>query len=93
MVEVNEHLYAASTCFHEAIADGVRQGADSALVVVHFCFLSLVDVHEVAEGLLENTNDTNMALLMPHLEEAADTILAIASLDAVFHCPSPDHEG
>jgi hypothetical protein len=93
MTEVNEHLCAASMCFHEAIEDGVRQGADSALAVVHFRFLGLVDVREVAEGLPKNTNDTNMALLMPHLEEAADTILAIASLDAVFHCPSPDHEG
>jgi hypothetical protein len=78
--------------FHEAVEDGIRQGAAFTLVVVHFCFRGLVDVGEVAEGLPRNTDDTDMALLMPHLEEAADAILAIAPLDAVLHSPSPNRK-
>ena len=90
---VNEHLHAVPTHFCEAVEDGVWQGAASTLAVVHFCFLGLVDVRKVAEGLLKNTNDTNMVLLMPHLEKVIDAGLAIAPLDAVLYGPSPDHEG
>jgi hypothetical protein len=79
--------------FREAIEDGVRQGAASALAVVHFCFSGLVDVREVAEGLPRNTDDIDMALLMPQLEEAADAVLRISPLDVILHGPSPDHEG
>ena len=63
--EVNEHLHAVSVRFCEAMEDGVRQGVASALAMVHFYFLDLVDVHVVQEGLPRNTNNTNMALLMP----------------------------
>ena len=51
MVEVNEHLHVVPTCFHEAMKDGIRQGAASALAVVHSHFSGLVDVGEVVEGL------------------------------------------
>jgi hypothetical protein len=47
----------------------------------------------VAEGLPKNTDDTDMALLMPHLEEATDAILAITPLDAVLRSPSPNRKG
>jgi hypothetical protein len=47
----------------------------------------------LVEGLPEGTRDSNMVLLMPCLEEAADAILVIASLDEVLHSPSSDHEG
>lgn len=50
MVEVNEHLRAASVSFHEAVEDGVWQGAASALAMVHFHFPALVDVSEVADS-------------------------------------------
>ena len=61
--------------------------------MVHFHFPDLVDVHEVVEGLPRNTNDTNMALLMPQLEEATDVVLRIAPLEVVLRSPSPDREG
>ena len=79
--------------FYEAMEDGVRQGVASALAVVQFCFPDLVDVHEVAEGLPRNTNDTDMALLMPRLEEATNVVLRIAPLDAVLHGPSSYRKG
>jgi hypothetical protein len=92
-IEVNEHLCATPTCFSKAMKDGIRQGAASAMAVVHFHFSDLVDVGELVEGLPEGTRDSNMVLLMPCLEEAADAILVIASLDEVLHSPSSDHEG
>jgi hypothetical protein len=73
--------------------DGIWQGAAFVLVVVDFRFHGLVDVGEVAEGLPRNTDDTDMALLMPHLEEAANAILVIAPLDAVLRSPSPNCKG
>ena len=63
------------------------------MAVVQFCFSDLVDVSEVAKGLPKGTRDSNMALLMPHLEGAADAVLAIALLEAVLHGPSLDREG
>lgn len=79
--------------FREAVEDGVRQGAASALAVVHFRFSNLVDVSEVVEGLPRGIRDSDMALLMPCLEEAADAVLAIAPLEAVLYGPSLDREG
>lgn len=93
VMEVNKHLHATSACFHEAVEEGVRQGAASALAVVHFHFPSLVDVSEVAEGFHGNTRDSNMAFLMPCLEEATDVVLAIAPLEAILYGPSVDHKG
>ena len=61
--------------------------------MVHFRFADLVDIREVPEGLPRNTNDTDMVLLMPKLEEAADAVLRIALLDTVLHGPSSDREG
>lgn len=63
--------------FREIVEDGIRQGVASALVVVHFHFPDLVDVHEVVEGLPRNT----------------DTILRIALLDVVLRGPSLNYEG
>jgi hypothetical protein len=63
------------------------------LAVVHFCFLGQVDVSEVAKGLPRGTRDSDMVLLMPHLEEAADAVLAIAPLGAVLRDPSLDRKG
>ena len=40
---------------------------------------------EIVEGLPRGTRDSNMALLMPRLEEAVDVILAIAPLEVVIH--------
>jgi hypothetical protein len=51
MAEVNEHLHAMLVGFGEAVEDGIRQGAASALAVVHFSLSDLVDVGVVAEGL------------------------------------------
>lgn len=51
--------------FYEAVQDGVWQGVASTLAMVHFCFPNLVDVHDMVEGLPRNSNDTDMALLMP----------------------------
>jgi hypothetical protein len=92
-VEVNEHLRAASVSFHEAMEDGVWQGAASALAMVHFRFLGLVDVSEVAEELPRDTRDSDMVLLMPLLEEAADTVLAVAPLEVILCGPLLDHKG
>ena len=63
------------------------------MAMVHFRFPGLVDISEVVEGLLRGTRDSDMALLMPHLEEAVDVVLAIAPLEVVLRGPSLDHEG
>ena len=39
MTEVNERSRAVPVCFREAVEDGIRQGATSALAVMHFHFL------------------------------------------------------
>lgn len=91
--EVNEHLSATPVRFHGAMEDGVWQGVASALAMVHFRFPSLVDISEVAEGFQRNTRDSDMAFLMPRLEEAADVILAITPLAAILRGPSPNHKG
>ena len=52
----------------------------------------LVSVHlEIVEGLPRGTRDSNMALLMPRLEEATDTIRVIAPLDEILHGLLLDH--
>jgi hypothetical protein len=75
------------------MGDGIRQGAASALAVVHSRFSNLVDVGEVAEGLPWGTRDSDMVLLMPRLKGAIDAVLAVAPLEAVLRGPSPDREG
>jgi hypothetical protein len=65
----------------------------SALAMVHFWFLDLVDVYEVARGFPVSADPNDLALLMPRLEEAVDTILAIVPLEAILHGPSLDREG
>lgn len=42
--KVNARLHAALERFHEAVEDGVRQGAASVLAAVHFWFPGLVNV-------------------------------------------------
>jgi hypothetical protein len=61
--------------------------------MVHFWFLNLVDVYEVARGFPVSADPNDMAFLMPRLEEAAHTVLAIVPLEAILRGPSPDHEG
>lgn len=65
----------------------------SALAVVHFWFNGLVDIHEVARGFPEDINHTDVAFLMPHLEEATDTVLTFAPLEDVLRGPSSNCEG
>lgn len=93
VMEVNDQLRVVPACFREAVEDGIRQGAASALAVVHIHFPDLVDISEAAEGLPRDTRDSNMAFLMPHLEEAADTVLVITPLEVILHSPSSDCEG
>ena len=50
-----------------------------------------MDVHEVAGGFPTGVDPNDLAFLMPHLEDAADAILAIAPLDDILRGPSPDH--
>ena len=76
--------------FHKVMEDGVRQGAASTLAVVHFRFLGLVDVREVAGGFLTGVNPNDLMFLMPHLEDAADAVLAIAPLEDILYGPSSD---
>lgn len=64
-----------------------------ALAMVHFWFLNLVDVCEVARGFPMSANPNDMAFLMPRLEEATDTVLVIALLEAILRGPSPDQRG
>jgi hypothetical protein len=73
--------------------DGVRQGAALALAAVHFRFHDLVDVHEVARGFPMGVSRTDMAFLMPCLEEGADAVLALAPLDDILRGPSQEREG
>ena len=75
--EVNKHLCAMPVCFCEAMEDGVRH----------------VDVREVVEGLPWNTNNTNMVLLMPQLEEATNIVLRIASLARSSTVPRRNAKG
>lgn len=63
-----------------------------ALAMVQFCFPGQVDINEVVEGLPWDAKDSDMRFLMPCLEDAANTILAIAPFDAILHGPSPDHK-
>lgn len=37
--------------------------------------------------------DSDMAFLMPHLEEAVDALQAVAPLEVILRGPSLDHEG
>ena len=66
-------------------------GVASALAVVHFRFLGLVDVREVASCFPIGVDLDDLAFLMPRLEDAADTVLAIVPLDNILHGPSPNH--
>jgi hypothetical protein len=59
---------------------------------LRFHLPGLVDVSKVAEGFPENTRDSDVAFLMPRLEEAVDAVLAIAPLAEILHGPSSDHE-
>ena len=63
------------------------------LAIVHFQFCDLMDVREVARGFPMQVHYSDMAFLMPCLEEAANVIIAIAPLEAILHGPSLDHEG
>lgn len=81
------------SCFHDAVEDGVWQGTASALVVVHFRFCHLVDVHEVAAGYLGCVTKEEVSALIPMLEGATDAVLAIAPLEAILRGPSPSREG
>ena len=47
----------------------------------------------MVEGLPGGNGATDMALLMPRLEEATDAVLVIAPLEVVLRDPSLDHEG
>lgn len=87
---MNAWLYASPKCFREAVEDGVRQGAASALAVVYFQFPSAVNVHEVVGSFLRGVDPVDLAFLMPLLEDAADAILAIAPLDDILCGPSLD---
>lgn len=64
-----------------------------ALAAVHFWFLGLVDVCEVARRFPVSVDPNDVAFLMPYLEEAADAVLAIAPLEAILRGPSLDREG
>lgn len=68
-------------------------GAASALAAVHFRFHDLVDVHEVARGIPMGVSRTDVAFLMPCLEEGIDAILAFAPLDDILHGPLQEREG
>jgi hypothetical protein len=61
--------------------------------MVHFWFLDLVDVYEVARGIPVSADPNDMAFLMPRLEEATDTVLAIVPLEAIIRGPLLDREG
>jgi hypothetical protein len=61
--------------------------------MAHFHFPGLVDVNEVVEGFPENTRDSDMAFLMPRLEEAIDVVLAIALVAKILYGPLLDREG
>ena len=55
------------------------------LAMVYFCFVGLVNVHEVVGGFLTGIDTIDLAFLLPHLEEATDSILVIAPLDEILH--------
>ena len=55
------------------------------LAMVYFCFVGLVNVHEVVGGILTGIDTIDLAFLLPHLEEATDSILVIAPLDEILH--------
>jgi hypothetical protein len=61
--------------------------------MVHFWFLDLVDVYEVARGFPMSADPNDMAFLMPRLEEATDNVLTIVPLEAILRGPSLDREG
>jgi hypothetical protein len=61
--------------------------------MAHFHFPGLVDVNEVVERFPENTKDSNVAFLMPRLEEAINAVLAIAPLAKILYGPLLDREG
>lgn len=61
--------------------------------MVHSWFHDLVDVREVARGFPADVNGTDVAFLMPRLEEAIDAILAFAPLENILRGPSLDREG
>lgn len=63
------------------------------MAVVHFGFHDLVDVCEVVRGFTVGIWNSDMAFLMPHLEDATNTILALAPLKEILHGPSPDRKG
>jgi len=73
------------------VEDGVQKGAALVLAMVHFQFLDAVNVQEVVGISLRGIDPTDLAFLMPHLEDTADAILAIALLDDILHGPSSDY--
>ena len=77
--------------FHKVMEDGVRQGAASTLAMVHFWFPGLVDIRKVVGGFLTGINPNDLKFLMPHLEDVADAVLAIAPLQDILRGPSLDH--
>ena len=50
-----------------------------------------MDIPEVAGGFLTGVNPNDLTFLMPHLEDVADAVLAIAPLEDILRGPSPDH--
>jgi len=71
--------------------DGVQLGVSSMLAMVYFCFVGLVNVHEVVGGFLTGIDTIDLAFLMPRLEDATDTIRVIAPLDEILHGLLLDH--
>ena len=55
------------------------------LALVYFCFTCLVNVRVVVGGFLTGIDTIDLAFLLPHLEEATDSILVIAPLDEILH--------
>jgi hypothetical protein len=50
----------------------------------------VVNVHEVAGGFPRSVNPVDLAFLMPRLEDATDSVLAIGPLDEILRDPSLD---
>ena len=50
----------------------------------------MVNIREVAGSFLRGVDPIDLAFLMPRLEDAADTILAIAPLEDILRGPSLD---
>jgi len=50
-----------------------------------------VNVRKVAGGFPRGYDPVDLAFLMPHLEDAADVVLAILALDEILRGPLSDH--